>query len=143
MAKEGRRQSPIDITPDSAVDATSHSREKPLKWVYNTKHCLNIENTGSSWKVNVNGCGSCRQFFVLSKYYLDMFQNNILSFLLFVVALGGGPLLDDEYELWQFHAHWGSDNSKGSEHTVDGKEYASEVMVQSVSRRVALQSSGV
>jgi len=116
VAKEGRRQSPIDITPDSAVDATSHSREKPLKWVYNTKHCLNIENTGSSWKVNVNGCGS---------------------------SLGGGPLLDDEYELWQFHAHWGSDNSKGSEHTVDGKEYASEVMVQSVSRRVALRSSGV
>ena len=74
-----------------------------------------------------------------------MFENNILSFLFyfFVLALGGGPLLDDEYELWQFHAHWGSDNSKGSEHTVDGKEYASEVMVQSVSRRVALQSSGV
>ena len=40
----------------------------------------------------------------------------------------GGPLLDDEYELWQFHAHWGSDNSKGSEHTVDGKPYASEVI---------------
>ena len=47
---------------------------------------------------------------------------------LFVLALGGGPLLDDEYELWQFHAHWGSDNSKGSEHTVDGKPYASEVI---------------
>merc|ERR1712045_965753 len=71
VAKEGRRQSPIDITPDNAVDATSQSREKPLKWVYDTKHCLNIENTGSSWKVNVNGCGS---------------------------SLGGGPLLDDEYE---------------------------------------------
>ena len=40
----------------------------------------------------------------------------------------GGPLLDDEYELWQFHAHWGSDNSKGSEHTVDGIPYASEVI---------------
>merc|ERR1712018_597615 len=51
VAKEGRRQSPIDITPDSAVDATSQSREKPLKWVYDTKHCLNIENTGSSWNL--------------------------------------------------------------------------------------------
>ena len=82
MAKEGRRQSPIDITPDSAVDATSHSREKPLKWVYNTKHCLNIENTGSSWKVNVNGCGSCRHFFVILLKCdldrgLDMFENNV------------------------------------------------------------------
>ena len=81
-------------------------------------------------------------FFILSKCDLDMFKNNTYI-IIFVLALGGGPLLDDEYELWQFHAHWGSDNSKGSEHTVDGKEYASEVMVQSVSRRVALRSSGV
>ena len=40
--------------------------------------------------------------------------------------------MDSEYELWQFHAHWGSDNSKGSEHTIDGKEYASEVSTYSV-----------
>ena len=46
----------------------------------------------------------------------------------FFLALGGGPLEDDEYELWQFHAHWGSDNSCGSEHTVDGKCFASEVI---------------
>ena len=69
VAKEGKRQSPIDITPDSAVDATSQCKEKPLKWVYNTKHCLDIENTGSSWKVNVNGCGSCRQFFYSFKMW--------------------------------------------------------------------------
>lgn len=100
VANEGKRQSPIDIITDKAIDATSASTEKPLKWCYNTKHCLNIENTGSSWKVNVNGCGS---------------------------SLSGGPLMDSEYELWQFHAHWGSDNSKGSEHTIDGKEYASEL----------------
>ena len=35
--------------------------------------------------------------------------------------------MNDEYELWQFHAHWGNDSSKGSEHTVDGKTYAAEV----------------
>ena len=68
VAKEGRRQSPIDITPDSAVVTEP---EKPLEWVYDTKHCLNIENTGSSWKVNVNGCGSCRLlFFILLRTYL-------------------------------------------------------------------------
>ena len=60
VAKEGKRQSPIDIIPDDTVDATSASKEKPLKWTYGTKHCMNIGNTGSSWKVNVNGCGSCK-----------------------------------------------------------------------------------
>ena len=40
--------------------------------------------------------------------------------------LSGGPL-EGEYELLQFHAHWGSDLTKGSEHTVDGHAYAGEV----------------
>ena len=44
--------------------------------------------------------------------------------------------MDSEYELWQFHAHWGSDNSKGSEHTIDGKEYASEVSIYENERSV-------
>ena len=38
----------------------------------------------------------------------------------------GGPL-EDNYELWQFHAHWGKENSKGSEHTVNGHSYSGEV----------------
>lgn len=42
-------------------------------------------------------------------------------------ALSGGPL-DGEYELWQFHAHWGDCNEKGSEHTVKGKMYSGEVI---------------
>jgi len=36
-------------------------------------------------------------------------------------GLKGGPLLSDIYHLAQFHAHWGGENSRGSEHTVDGK----------------------
>ena len=43
------------------------------------------------------------------------------------IALKGGPLDKAEYELWQFHAHWGNDSSHGSEHTIDGKDYAAEV----------------
>lgn len=43
-----------------------------------------------------------------------------------ITALTGGPL-DSEYELWQFHAHWGNEDGHGSEHTVDGKTYAAEV----------------
>merc|ERR1711974_153279 len=38
---------------------------------------------------------------------------------------GGG--LEGEYELWQLHAHWGDDDCRGSEHTVDGKMYPAEL----------------
>ena len=34
--------------------------------------------------------------------------------------MSGGPL-DSTYQLAQFHAHWGGENARGSEHTVDGK----------------------
>ena len=43
-----------------------------------------------------------------------------------LTALSGG-VLDHEYELWQFHAHWGSDDAQGSEHQVNGKMYAAEL----------------
>ena len=38
---------------------------------------------------------------------------------------GGG--LDGDYKTEQFHFHWGSSNSKGSEHTLNDKQYPMEV----------------
>ena len=43
------------------------------------------------------------------------------------VELTGGPL-QNTYRLEQFHFHWGETDSRGSEHTIDGKEYPSEVI---------------
>jgi len=43
------------------------------------------------------------------------------------IALRGGPTNDDEFELWQIHAHWGKENDRGSEHTIDGEKFAAEV----------------
>lgn len=43
------------------------------------------------------------------------------------VTLKGGPLGKNLYILEQFHFHFGCDSSVGSEHTVDGNSYASEV----------------
>jgi len=40
--------------------------------------------------------------------------------------VSGGPL-NGNYALIQFHFHWGSDSSKGSEHTVDGEQYPLEM----------------
>ena len=31
------------------------------------------------------------------------------------------------YEFAQFHWHWGSVSTQGSEHTIDGKEYPAEI----------------
>ena len=40
--------------------------------------------------------------------------------------MSGGPL-EGEYQLAQFHAHWGGENARGSEHTVDGKAFSAEL----------------
>ena len=56
-------------------------------------------NTGASWKVDVTPDGS---------------------------SLSAGPL-EGEYQLAQFHAHWGGENIRGSKHTVDGKMFSAEL----------------
>jgi hypothetical protein len=58
-----------------------------------------------------------------AKYYKNFFIKERLNF----SGLSGGPLTG-EYELLQFHAHWGADNDHGSEHTVDGRAFAAEVI---------------
>jgi len=42
--------------------------------------------------------------------------------------LSGGPLSED-YKILQFHFHWGKDSSRGSEHTINGKEYPIELHI--------------
>jgi len=97
IAVEGTRQSPIDVKP-SQVEVDEELGE--MKYMYNANNCVSVENTGASWKVDVNSDGS---------------------------HLSGGPLGKDEYKLIQFHAHWGGENGRGSEHTVDGKMFSAEL----------------
>lgn len=98
VAKEGVRQSPIDIDT-TVADKDDKLLERQLEWHYSPEKVLHIENTGYSWTVSVAGSDS---------------------------RLSGGPL-EDEYELLQFHAHWGATDDHGSEHTLDGKAYAAEL----------------
>ena len=58
MAKEGKRQSPVDIATESCETDAALSKT-PLKWSYDPDKIKDIENTGASWKVNVDGFGSC------------------------------------------------------------------------------------
>ena len=40
----------------------------------------------------------------------------------------GTPLeADSKFLLWQFNLHWGKDDTQGSEHTVNGREFPMEV----------------
>eukprot|EP00091_Calanus_sinicus_P016300 TRINITY_DN355_c0_g1_i5.p1 TRINITY_DN355_c0_g1~~TRINITY_DN355_c0_g1_i5.p1 ORF type:complete len:331 (-),score=87.63 TRINITY_DN355_c0_g1_i5:140-1132(-) len=45
-----------------------------------------------------------------------------------VGVLTGGPL-DGAYQILQLHFHWGSDDTKGSEHTLDGKMFPMELHI--------------
>lgn len=51
-------------------------------------------------------------------------QTNILGSL---HVSGGG--LDSDYQVAQFHFHWGSNDTNGSEHTIDGMAYPMEVFL--------------
>ena len=46
------------------------------------------------------------------------------------LTLSGGDLPED-YIFAQLHFHWGTTDSEGSEHTVDGHEYPLEVRIHS------------
>ena len=97
--KSKLRQSPIDIKSAEVV------YDKDLGTFtlenYDKKLDLNftVKNSGYSLVVVLHG----------SKY----------------IVSGGG--LEGTYQTVQLHLHWGSDDEKGSEHTVDKKQYAAEV----------------
>ena len=52
VAKAGKRQSPVDIKTSKIIDRFYVTLSKPLNCNYQNDHCLNVENTGASWKVD-------------------------------------------------------------------------------------------
>ncbi|XP_070575431.1 carbonic anhydrase 1-like [Ptychodera flava] len=88
----------------SPVDiVTGNAKHDPslgaLTYKYNAAKTKEISNTGHSFHVSVDG------------------QESLLT---------GGPL-QHKYQLDSFHAHWGSTDTVGSEHTVDGASFAAEL----------------
>lgn len=95
---EGPRQSPINIVPDETVyDANL----PPVSLNYDNCTSINISNNGHSVVVEFD----------------DADDRSVIQ---------GGPL-DNGYRLKQFHFHWGGKGCHGSEHTVSGKTYTSEL----------------
>ncbi|XP_057568630.1 carbonic anhydrase 7 [Hippopotamus amphibius kiboko] len=95
---QGDRQSPINIVSSQAVYSPSL---KPLELSYESCTSLSIANNGHSVQVD----------------FRDSDDRTVVT---------GGPL-DGPYRLKQFHFHWGKKHSEGSEHTVDGKSFPSEL----------------
>uniref|UniRef100_A0A8C6Z0Y4 Carbonic anhydrase n=1 Tax=Nothoprocta perdicaria TaxID=30464 RepID=A0A8C6Z0Y4_NOTPE len=95
---QGNRQSPIDIVSAKAVYDPGL---KPLNISYESCTSLNISNNGHSVMVEFEDADD-------------------------KTAISGGPF-ENPFRLKQFHFHWGTKPSQGSEHTVDGKPFPSEL----------------
>ncbi|XP_026863197.1 carbonic anhydrase 7 [Electrophorus electricus] len=95
---EGARQSPINIAPEEAV--YDHGLP-PISLHYDNCTSTNISNNGHSVVVEFD----------------DVDDRSVIQ---------GGPL-ENAYRLKQFHFHWGGKGCHGSEHTVAGKTYTSEL----------------
>ena len=50
--------------------------------------------------------------------------------------VSGGGLVGN-YTTAQFHLHWGPDNGQGSEHTLNGEQFAAEVRTEKIYRKIA------
>jgi len=46
------------------------------------------------------------------------------------VKISGGGLVDSDYQLAQFHFHWGISSSSGSEHTLNSNHAPLEVCIK-------------
>lgn len=104
IAVTGTRQSPIDIVPDSCNTCSSPGPNGPLKITYpaSVSGC-SLKNSGYGWVVNLPSA-------------LQVNAN-----------ITGTALNGETYVLEQFHAHWGHNDTCGSEHTICGKSYSAEL----------------
>ncbi|XP_078396805.1 carbonic anhydrase 2-like [Cetorhinus maximus] len=98
IAKDGSRQSPIEIKNE---EAKYDSNLKPLTLNYDASSSQSICNTGNSLQVDFDDCT----------------DKSVLT---------DGPLCG-KYRLRQFHFHWGACDTQGSEHVVDGQNFAGEL----------------
>ncbi|CAH1801893.1 unnamed protein product [Owenia fusiformis] len=98
--EEAHRQSPIDI----AIKTAQHHKElKPIntKGFEDIKDGLLLKNNGHTAHLDLSACG-----YELTEGHLN-----------------------GTYQSVQMHLHWGSESTRGSEHTIDGKQYAAELHV--------------
>ncbi|XP_036603792.1 carbonic anhydrase 2-like [Trichosurus vulpecula] len=94
----GKQQSPLEI---QYCKMQYDSALKPLKLCYDPSTAKRIISNGQAFIVEFD----------------DSTDRAVLC---------GGPLIGN-YRFLQFHFHWGSSGIQGSEHILDGKQYAAEL----------------
>lgn len=114
----GSRQSPVDISSRHALyDASLNST--PLQFQYALCRETDMCNNGQCVVVYPRHKPQGD-----SGYRLEQLTHAPRS------LLSGGPFpAEHEYELAEFRFHWGRDDSRGSEHTVNGKAFPLELQL--------------
>lgn len=119
----GTSQSPINIITGAAVQA----EPAPINFGnYDKIRIETLGNTGEHYGATGKG----------GRLENGTVKNNGHTAQLDVIAtlpgdvgvLTGGPLTG-EYQILQLHFHWGSDDTKGSEHTLDGESFPMEMHI--------------
>jgi len=111
--------------------AVTFSQDGPSAWPKNFPMCngksnspVNLRTTkrrqAQRWKLT--GWDKPSKYKVLDEEYAIKWELNEGQR---IIVSGGG--LTDTYDLVQFHIHWGSDNSRGSEHTLDYRRFPMEI----------------
>ncbi|XP_017339316.1 carbonic anhydrase 4 [Ictalurus punctatus] len=109
----GTRQSPINIVT-ADVKADNNLTAFSFTGFNDSSTFINIQNTGKSVKIHLDD------------------QKMSVS--------GGG--LQNKYKSKEFHIHWGNGSSfSGSEHTVDGKQYAMEMHIVNLRADVSVAAA--
>ncbi|XP_055489644.1 carbonic anhydrase 13-like [Leucoraja erinacea] len=98
VAKDGRRQSPIEI---KNAETKHDPALTELSLSYDPSSAKSLVNNGHSVQVDFD----------------DSEERSVLS---------GGPI-QGKYRLRQFHLHWGAHDGQGSEHVVDGEAFSAEL----------------
>ncbi|XP_076470319.1 carbonic anhydrase-related protein-like isoform X2 [Babylonia areolata] len=114
----GSRQSPIDLESRAArfEDSLANS---PLQFQYPTSRETELLNNGYTLVV-----------FPRVKQAESQTGSRSGTHTPHLSCISGGPLPQGmEYELAEIRFHWGRENSRGSEHTVNGKAFPMEVQL--------------
>ncbi|CAH1780046.1 unnamed protein product [Owenia fusiformis] len=113
-AAGGNRQSPINIVRSQAK-FDQKLADAPLVTKYSADNAKSLSNSGHSFMVDTSASKTDTSGF--KPRPKPGVEPNTLQ---------GGPL-ENSYEMAQWHAHWGANNCRGSEHTVDGNSFAAEI----------------
>merc|ERR1712025_4153 len=123
----GKSQSPIDIVWDGS---TTSPQTTPLSMSQYDKVRINVlANTEEHNELKSN-----------NRIENGTLKNNGHTAQLDVVKLSddvgiiSGGNLNGSYQILQLHFHWGSDDTEGSEHTLNGKEYPIELHIVHVQK---------